>query len=111
MSPRIFLDTNILLDLLLERSGYQAASVILQAGADGKATLYTSVLSMANIAYILRKKLSPGILTPTLLQIASLVNVLPMDEKLFREAVIRLACRRLAFHHCHPILDIVQFND
>ena len=43
---------------------------------------------MANIAYILRKKLSPGILTPTLLQIASLVNVLPMDEKLFREAVM-----------------------
>ena len=66
MNPRLFLDTNILLDILLERPGYQSALEILQAGSDGKVSLHTSILSMANIAYVLRKTLNQNILIPTL---------------------------------------------
>ena len=88
MKSRLFLDTNILLDILLERPGYQSALGILQAGCDGKYSLHTSVLSMANMAYVLRKTLSPGVLTPVLMQIALLVDVLPMDAAQFRKAIL-----------------------
>ena len=80
MNQRLFLDTNVLLDILLERPGYQAALKLLQAGSGGRVSLCTSVLSMANIAYVLRKTLNPGLLTPTLKQLSSLLEVLPMDS-------------------------------
>jgi len=88
MIPRLFLDTNVLLDILLERPGYEAALDILQLGSDGKAVLCTSYLSMANIAYVLRKELSGGILLPTLKQISSLVEVLPMDGAQLQQALL-----------------------
>ncbi len=88
MSRRLFLDTNILLDILLERPGYQAALEILQAGSDGKVMLHTSVLSMANIAYVLRKTLPPSVLTPTLKQLSLLVDVLPMDAAQLNDAIL-----------------------
>lgn len=88
MMPRLFLDTNVLLDILLERPGYEPALDILQLGADGKATLCTSYLSMANIAYVLRKEYCGGILLPTLKQISSLVEVLPMDSAQLQKAML-----------------------
>ncbi len=72
MNQRLFLDTNVLLDVLLERPGYQATLKLLQAGSDGRVSLCTSILSMANIAYVLRKTTNPGLLTPTLKQLSSL---------------------------------------
>lgn len=80
MKPRLFLDTNVLLDVLLERPGYEAVLEILQLGADGKASLCVSFLSMANIAFVLRKDQNGLILSPTLKQISILAEVLPMDQ-------------------------------
>lgn len=88
MIPKLFLDTNVLLDILLERPGYEAALDILQLGSDGKAVLCTSYLSMANIAYVLRKEFSGGILLPTLKQISSLLEVLPMDGTQLQQALL-----------------------
>lgn len=79
MKPKVFLDTNILLDLLLERPGFEDAAEILQAGEDGRIELYCSFLTMANVAFILRKNTTPARLAPTLMQIKSLIRVLPMD--------------------------------
>lgn len=86
MTPKAFLDTNILLDLLLERPGYEDSARILQAGEDGEAVLCCSFLTMANLAFILRKTVSATRLVPTLVQIKSLVKVLPMDEGQLSEA-------------------------
>lgn len=88
MKLRLFLDTNILLDILLERPGYEAALDVMQLGADGKVTLCISYLSLANIAYVLRKEFSGGILLPTLKQISSLVEVLPMDNDQLQKAIL-----------------------
>ena len=79
MSERVFLDTNLLLDVVLERPGFEAPLQIIQLGAEGKVELFTSYLSMANIAYILRKNYQ-GALIPTLKQLSLLVKVLPMDK-------------------------------
>lgn len=53
---KAFIDTNILLDILLEREGYKDAAAILLCQKEQKCSLYLSSLTMANIAYILRKK-------------------------------------------------------
>ena len=86
MKPKVFLDTNILMDLLLERPGFEDAAVILQAGEDGCIELCCSCLTMANLAFILRKNTTPVRLAPTLMQIKSLVSVLPMDAGQLDEA-------------------------
>jgi len=88
MNPKVFLDTNILLDLFLERPGFESSAIILQAGEDGKADLFCSFLAMANLAFILRKTLSAPLLIPTIMQIKSLIKVLPMDEEQLSEACL-----------------------
>lgn len=86
MKPKVFLDTNILMDLLLERPGFEDAAVILQAGEDGRIELCCSYLTMANLAFILRKNTTPARLAPTLMQIQSLLDVLPMDASQLERA-------------------------
>ena len=86
MIPKVFLDTNILLDLFLERPGYEDSARILQAGDDGKVELFCSFLTIANLAFILRKTVSSGMIVPTLMQISSLIKVLPMDEDLLKDS-------------------------
>ena len=88
MKLRLFLDTNVLLDVLLERPGYGAVLEILQQGADDKVSLCVSVLSMANIAYVLRKDQSGLVLHPTLKQISALTEVLPMDDAQLQKALL-----------------------
>lgn len=53
---KAFIDTNVLLDLLLDREGCKEAGAILLCQKEGKCSLWLSSLSIANIAYILRKK-------------------------------------------------------
>ena len=53
---KAFIDTNVLIDLLLERDGCQDAATILLCQKAQKCSLFLSSLTMANIAYILRKK-------------------------------------------------------
>ena len=84
---KVFLDTNIVLDILLERGNYQAALEILQMGEDGKVELYTSYLSLANIAYIIRKDFSNTDKVITLKQLSSIMTVLPMDGNQFNTAL------------------------
>ena len=85
---KVFLDTNIILDILLERGDYRSALEILQLGDDGKIQLCTSYLSMANIAYILRKDFSHSDKVITLKQLSSIMTVLPMDGTQFNTALL-----------------------
>lgn len=52
---RVFLDTNILVDFVTERADYKPAAAILSLGQNKDMELFASFLSLANIAYILRK--------------------------------------------------------
>lgn len=54
---RIFLDTNVLIDLLAKRKGYEVAALLLSLSLKQDFSLHVSVLTMANIVYILRKVL------------------------------------------------------
>ena len=52
---RVFLDTNVILDLIQRRVGYDDAALIMQKSENGEYSLYTSSLSMVNIAYIVTR--------------------------------------------------------
>ena len=87
MSKRVFLDTNLLLDIVLERPGFEAPLEVLQLASEGNITLYASFLSMANIAYILRKNYK-GVLIPTIKQLSALLEVLPMNQAQLEKAML-----------------------
>ena len=88
MKPRIFLDTNIMLDLIQERPGYDLCARILQMQEDGEIEVCLSVLSMANIAYVLRKTVPPLLVIPTLKQISSVVRIVSMDDAQLQQALL-----------------------
>ena len=50
-----FIDTNIIIDILMQRNGYLNSARVLALSKKEDTLLFVSVLTMANIAYILRK--------------------------------------------------------
>ena len=81
---RVFIDTNILIDYILEREYGQDAKQLLQRGFDGDVKLFASYLTFANMAYILGKKIDIYELFGDLNQF---ITVLPMDEDQFQAAL------------------------
>ena len=56
---KVFLDTNILLEVVLKREKKKTCQQIMQAGLEGDISTCASLLSFANIAYILQKQKFP----------------------------------------------------
>jgi predicted nucleic acid-binding protein len=88
MNSRVFFDTNIMLDLIQERPGYKAAARILQKQENGEVTVCMSTLSIADIAYVLRKTVPSSLIVPTLKQISSVVEIVPMDGSQLQKAFL-----------------------
>lgn len=78
---RVFLDTNVILDWLFQRDESGAAKTIMHWGASGRINAVTSILSMANIAYLARKGRTRTQLYEIMEYIASIIQTLPMDNK------------------------------
>lgn len=53
---RIFIDTNIFLDLLLKRNNFKSAKGVIQSVLEGKNEGYVSDITLLNIDYIARKQ-------------------------------------------------------
>ena len=88
MKQRVLFDTNIVLDLIQGRSRYEAAAQVLQRQEDGELEACVSILSIANIAYVLRKTVTAPLIVPTLKQVSSILTVLPMDDVQLQEAIL-----------------------
>ena len=86
---KVFLDTNILLDLLLERDGYELGAKIFQLQEDGKCSLCVSVLTMVNAAYIYRKTVGQDMAIVNIKYLSALVEVLPMDNDMLKAAIYK----------------------
>ena len=88
---KVFLDTNVILDLILGREGAEYAKQILQLGIESQIRNCTSILSFANIAYILRKYLSQKDTLETLENLFDSVFILSMgDQQVYR--ALKLDC-------------------
>ena len=84
---KAFLDTNILLDLLLEQDGYEVSAQILQLRDDGKIDLCVSILTMVNVAYVYRKTVGQSAVIPNMKCLSAIVDVLPMDNDTLEQAL------------------------
>jgi len=79
----IFIDTNIVLDLLAHRIPFYSEAAKLFSLADkGKVRLSISALCLADIHYILSKQIPEAEVRRILRKFKVLVNVLPMDDKI-----------------------------
>lgn len=79
----LFIDTNIILDLLAKRHPfYQPAAELFSLADKKKVRLYTSSVSIINTSYILSKALSEKQAREVLRKFRVLVKILPCDEKI-----------------------------
>jgi predicted nucleic acid-binding protein len=80
---KIFVDTDIILDLLTAREPfYDFAAALFSLADSNKVLLYVSSLSFANLNYILSKQFTATQARKQLLKFKTLVKVLAVDEKI-----------------------------
>lgn len=108
----LFLDTNILVDFVLEREGADDAAQLLQLGEDGKVRIAVSFLTIANLAYIIRKGRSQEEIYAIITDFQEMFDVLSMDSRQLKKALhspaadfedmLQYQCARA--HHCDLII-------
>ncbi len=83
MNNNVFLDSDVILDLLCRREPfYGPASEIFTMSDSGDINLYTSSLVFANLYYILRKASGAEPARTILRKLSILVKILAVDEKI-----------------------------
>ena len=86
---RVFVDTDICLDLLSGRKPFNKSAEVLFSLADnGKIKIYVSALSFANIDYILRSQYSTNHSRQVIARFKTLVNVLSVESKTIDLAIV-----------------------
>jgi len=85
---KVFVDTDIVLDLLSNRKPFYTASAHLFSYADkGEMKLYVSSLSFSNLNYILSRQYSADQARKKLLKFKTLVTVLSVTDKVVELAL------------------------
>jgi len=82
MSKRIFVDSDIILDLLCKREPfYEYAAEVFTLGDTKKIELVTTSLVFANVFYILRKILGIEKAKELLRKLRIMISIVPVEEK------------------------------
>jgi predicted nucleic acid-binding protein len=82
MNKKVFIDSDIILDLLCKRKPfYESAATILTLGDQGKIELVTTSLVFANVFYILRKILGIEKAKELLRKLRIIIRVVSVNEK------------------------------
>ena len=102
---RVFLDTNVILDLIQRRVGYDDAALIMQKSENGEYSLYTSSLSMVNIAYILRKYYRGESLYHLLEELGDIIGVITVSSEAYHKA---LQSRALDFEYAIQLFSAIE---
>jgi predicted nucleic acid-binding protein len=85
---RLFVDTDIILDLLTKREPFYIHSAILFTLIEsGKFRAFVSSLIFSNLFYILRKENTRDKTIEILTKLKSLVTILPVDKKIIESAL------------------------
>jgi len=88
MKQSVFVDTDIVLDLLARREPfYDAAARLFSLAESGIISLAVSSLTFANLFYILRKQVSAKHAHEVLRNFKQLVTVLPVDDVIIEQAL------------------------
>lgn len=85
----IFVDTNIVIDLLSKREEfYKEAQELFTLADNNQVKLYVSALTFANTHYILTRNLKSEDVRKVLIKFKTLVTVLPINEKIIELALV-----------------------
>lgn len=84
----VFLDTNIILDLLLERDGYLPSAEIFRLQDEGKLQICVSAMTMVNVAYVYKKTVGQQMAVANLKYLSALVKVLPLNGDQLQQALM-----------------------
>lgn len=88
MKKRIFVDTNILLDVLLEREGYYYDALKIWANAEnGNIEACIAAISLNNIHYVMRKLKSETTAMIAVKILLRIFKVIPVDADILGLAV------------------------
>lgn len=85
---KLFIDTNIVVDLLAQREPFYSESALLFSRADKKKIkLGVSSLTIANIHYILQQQMSASKAKMVLRKLKLIVDIYPLDNKIISLAL------------------------
>lgn len=88
MKPLLYVDTDVVLDLLARRDPfYSAAATLFSKAETGNVTLCVSSLTFSNLFYILRKQLSAHAAHEVLRTFRQLVTVVAVDDTIVEQAL------------------------
>ena len=87
MKTKIFLDTNIVIDVIGNRQPFcEPAANILDMAYNGKVELYATALTFTNALYVLRKSLGTEEATRYLKQLNEIVRIAPATQREVEQA-------------------------
>jgi predicted nucleic acid-binding protein len=85
---KVFIDSDIIIDLLAQRDPYYEHAAYLFSLIDRqKVHGYTSPLIFANLHYILKKHKSNAFALRSLRKLKTLIGVLPIDERIIEQSL------------------------
>lgn len=84
----LFLDTNVVLDLIEKREPFvEDVMTLFQLAANGEHQLFVSDLTIVNIAYITRKAYREGKLYVVLAKLRSFLSIVEMGQQVIDRAI------------------------
>ena len=87
MKKRIFVDTNILLDVLLEREGFSEDALKIWSSAEtGDVEAYIAAISVNNVHYVLRRLKNEAAAMTAVRIILRIFKVVPVDGDVLSRA-------------------------
>lgn len=86
---KLFVDTNILIDLLADRPPFSKFAIaIFERAEREKVKLYTSSHSYATTHYLLKKYIDEKVLRTLLLSLLDFIEVIPVDLSIIKKSLL-----------------------
>jgi predicted nucleic acid-binding protein len=87
MKPDIYVDSDIILDLVIGRQPLADARCLFALAETGKVKLHTTPVVLANIFYILRKQYPAETIKTNLKMLRQLINIISVDQSCVDKAL------------------------
>ena len=85
---RILLDTDVILDLLLDRAGFaEHAAALWEAHEQGRLDAYISAITPVNVFYIARKLKGAELARQAVIELLATLRVCPLDQAALEKAL------------------------
>ena len=84
----VFLDTNILMDILSNREPfYKSSSEVYKLGVGKKVNLYTSSNTISTLHYLLKKFIDEDAIRMALDEISDIIKIIPVDYSIIKKSL------------------------